>query len=88
MKTLSLLFSLLISTDVPRQNADIDVGFALYDNDVFFQSKSSQQRAGGTAGRVISGSIAGVQAERVDLKFRPLVILLLNKVQTPVVSRN
>ncbi|XP_041936206.1 adhesion G-protein coupled receptor G7-like isoform X1 [Alosa sapidissima] len=55
-------------------NTNITIGFALYENDVFFQSKSFKpfKPSSGTSMRVISGSMAGAKAEHVELNFKPM----------------
>ncbi|KAL2087534.1 hypothetical protein ACEWY4_016362 [Coilia grayii] len=57
-----------------QPNKEMTVGFALYDNNAFFQPRGIKSLPG-TSSRVISGSVHGVDGakpEYVDLRFRPM----------------
>ncbi|XP_062383572.1 adhesion G-protein coupled receptor G7-like [Sardina pilchardus] len=57
-------------SDESKQNADITVGFVVYNNDHLFQSKTFKSSLGSNR-KVISGSLSHAAPKQVNLKFTP-----------------
>ncbi|KAL2087533.1 hypothetical protein ACEWY4_016361 [Coilia grayii] len=60
-----------LPSDQSRKTSKVSVGFVLYENDLFFRSRVFQPSLN-IRRMVISGSLGGVKAEHVKLRFLPM----------------